>query len=76
MNAPAPAPVPVMPVVGRAEKPGLLLRLISRVMLSQFVVNRVHQPSVLRTLSEVARQSGRIDALMRIEARLLTLSDR
>lgn len=63
--------VPVMPVVGDPGKPGLLLRMISRALLSQFVLDRVHQPHVLGMLSDVARQSGRMDALIRIQAKLL-----
>lgn len=58
------------PVVADSGKPSLLLRIFSRILLSNFVISRVRQPEVLRLLGDVARQSGRMDSLLRIQSKL------
>lgn len=60
----------VAPIVEKPRKIGLLLRLFSRILLSKWVMRRVSHPQVLATLGEVARQSGRMDVLVEIQARL------
>ena len=65
-------PLPMAPVVAADERPGVLLRVFARLLLSSFVVKRTNNPQVLRMLREVARQAGRMDALLRIQAKLDT----
>ncbi len=66
----APGPLPTMPIVEDAVKPSLVLRALARIMLSRFVLKRVHHPQVLFMLGEVARQARRVDALMYIQTKL------
>lgn len=63
-------PLPMAPVVGADERPGLFLRVFARALVSAFVIKRVSNPEVLRMMREVARQSGRMDALLRIQTKL------
>jgi len=50
----------------------ILVRIFSRLLLSRFVVDRIEQPYLLNMLSEIARQTGQVNAFLRIKARLLT----
>lgn len=59
--------VQTAPVVAAPKKAGVFLRIFSRLLLSSWVINRVSHPQVLHALSEVARQSGRMDALMLLQ---------
>jgi hypothetical protein len=61
-------PLPVSPVVANAGKPGLVLRIVAGVLCSGFVLKRVEHPDVLVMLSELARQAGRMDAVLKIQA--------
>lgn len=67
------APQPVLPVVGDPGRPGFLLRVAARLLLSPFAIRRVNHPHVLNLLGDVARQSGRMDALLQIQAKLRVL---
>lgn len=64
--------VPPAPAAALADgvKPRFFLRLVSGILLSNFVLNRVHHPQVLKLLREVAKESRRTDAMLKIQARM------
>lgn len=61
---------PVVPIVGKQEKPSLFLRFISRVLLSGWVLKRVQHGQVLAVLADLAGQTGRTDVLLQIHEKL------
>lgn len=63
-------PLPTAPVVADPGRPGMFLRIVAKVLLSRFALKRVNHAQVLHLLREVARQSGRMDALMQIQEKL------
>jgi hypothetical protein len=64
------APLPTMPVVGAAQRPGIVVRAVARVMLAGWVLKRVSHPTVLALLAEVARQTGRKDIVVQLDKKL------
>jgi hypothetical protein len=61
---------PTMPIVGKQASPGLFLRLISRILLSGWVLKRVQHGQVLALLADLAGQVGRTDVLIQIHEKL------
>ncbi len=61
---------PTVPIVAKQEAPGLLLRLVASILLSSWVLKRVHHSMVLGILGHLAGQVGRTDALVRIHEKL------
>ncbi len=63
---------PAQPDSGASDppRPGLMLRLTSKILLSGWVLRRVRHPQVLAMLREVARQSGRADIVDSLTQRL------
>jgi hypothetical protein len=55
---------------GIAGSPSLALRLISRLLLSAWVLRRVHHPDLLGLLLQVAQQVGRTDAVVQLTTKL------
>jgi hypothetical protein len=47
-------------------RPSLGLRVFSRILLSNWVVSRVHQPDLVAILMQIAQQVGRTDAIARL----------
>ncbi len=66
-------PLPTKPVVGAAQRPGIVVRLVARVMLAGWVLKRVSHPTVLTLLAEVARQTGRKDIVVQLDKKLQAL---
>ncbi|MBY0509858.1 MAG: hypothetical protein K2P94_06865 [Rhodospirillaceae bacterium] len=62
-------PIPTAPIAGALEKPSFLLRVMAKVLLSQWVINRVTHPQILMILGSVARQVGRMDIIMKLHAK-------
>jgi hypothetical protein len=60
-GTPIAAPQPGLP-----QRPGLGLRLFARILLSQWVLKRVHHPDIVRILMQVAQQVGRTDAIAQL----------
>jgi hypothetical protein len=60
--------LPAAPVLADAGKPGILLRIAAAVLCSGVVLKRIHHPDVLALLGELARQAGRMDAVLKIQA--------
>lgn len=50
-------------------KPGLLLRILSKVILSGWVLNRVNHPQLLALLEDVAVQAGRPEVVVQIQSK-------
>lgn len=63
-------PLPTMPIVGAASKPGLIVRAVAKVLLSGWILRRVSHPTVLALLAEIARQTGRRDIVVDLDKRL------
>ncbi len=57
------APVPAGP-------PSLGLRVVGRVLLSEWVLKRVQHPDLIGILLQIAQQLGRADAMARLSATL------
>ncbi len=58
------------PIVAKPERAGFMLRAMSRILLSQWVLKRVHHPAALFALSQIAQQTGRMDVLMQLNNKL------
>lgn len=58
-QAPAAAPTAAAPAEVYSGKPGLVLRAFAKVLLSNWVLKRVHHPDVRRALASLAAQAGR-----------------
>lgn len=61
-----PKPAPVTPAASIEPapvygKPGLVLRIFAKVLLSQWVLKRVNHPDLRRVLASMAVQAGRPD---------------
>jgi len=54
------------PSSGPVQRPGLALRIFARILLSQWVLNRVHHPDIVRILMQMAQQVGRTDAIAQL----------
>ena len=61
-------PVPL--IAGKALPPGRVLRAAASILLSSWVLRRVHNPQVLSMLRQVAIQADRQDAARQIEDRI------
>lgn len=62
---------PVVPIVAKNEvRPGVGLRVAGALLLSGWVLRRVHHPGVLGILADLARQLGRTDILLQIHDKL------
>lgn len=61
---------PTVPIVAKQSSPGLFLRVVSRILLSGWVLKRVQHGQVLALLGDLAGQVGRTDALMQIHEKL------
>ena len=60
--APATLPAPaIAPVVGYSGKPGFVLRMFAKVLLSKWVLKRVNHSDIRRVLASLAAQAGRTD---------------
>lgn len=63
-SAPAPTTAPqaaATPIQALPGKPGLVLRLFAKALLSKWVLKRVHHPDVRRALASLAMQAGKVD---------------
>ena len=58
------------PVVAAPASSSFLLRLVARLLLSRWIIKRVQHPHVLMSLSHMAGQAGRMDAMMYIQEKL------
>lgn len=67
------APLPTMPVVGAAQRPGIVVRAFAKVLLAGWVLKRVSHPTVLSLLAEIARQTGRKDIVVQLDKKLQAL---
>jgi hypothetical protein len=65
VNAASPVP---------AERPGVLLKLFSRILLGNWVLKRVNHPDLLTILLQIAEQTGRTDAVVQITTKLHVLN--
>ncbi|MBX7198918.1 MAG: hypothetical protein K1X51_06030 [Rhodospirillaceae bacterium] len=54
-------PQAVAPVETPFGKPGLVLRMFAKILLSDWVLKRVHHPDVRRALASLAAQAGRLE---------------
>jgi hypothetical protein len=57
-------------VAAAAQKPNFVLKAISKVLLSSWVLNRVSDKQVLLLLQDVALQTGRPDVIIKIRSKL------
>lgn len=60
----------IAPIVAKPENVSFALRVSARILLSDWVLKRVNHPHVLLALSQLAEQSGRMDALMKLDHKL------
>jgi hypothetical protein len=57
------------PTAPRA-KPGIALRLFSRLLLANWLIKRVHHPDIIGLLLQIAEQAGRSDAVAQLTLKL------
>lgn len=61
---------PVAPIMAKPAAPSLFLRLVAKILLSRWVLNRVQHGQVLAVLADLAGQVGRTDVLIQIHEKL------